>query len=174
MKKGPFYIEELVLSDVGSVFSLSLWIPLVEDVVVGYWHSLFLLRNKWLIFTTFLFLYFPFRHLWQCSVITSLTFSLQQYLSFSRLRKPSSSSSSLLSSSMSGFRDRLPMILSLSRWNETHLTTFHAAALCRHWGMPGTACGASDHAERRKKSGSEGSTRICEDIWKKKILNVYK
>lgn len=44
-----------------------------------------------------------------------LTFTLQQYLSFSCSSRPSSSCSSLLSSFMSGCSDTLAMILSLRR-----------------------------------------------------------
>lgn len=51
-----------------------------------------------------------------------LTFTLQQYLSFSCSSKPSSSCSSLLSSFMLGCSDTLAMILSLRRRNATQLT----------------------------------------------------
>lgn len=98
----------------------------------------------------------PHTQRWKSFLTVELTFILQQYLSFSWFRKPSSSCRSLLSSFMSGCRDRLPMILSLSRWNGTHLTTFHAAALCRHWRI--SWCFASGGRRNQVKS-SVGFTR---------------
>lgn len=76
---------------------------------------------------------------WQTAASSELlTFTLQQYLSLSCLRRPSSSCRSALSSFMSGCREGLPMIFSLRRWNRIRLTTMSRCcdqvALKKCWG----------------------------------------
>ena len=76
---------------------------------------------------------------WSLQHCKHLTFILLQYFSFRCLRKSSSRSRSVLSSIMSGCRERLPMIISLPGWNKISFTTFEVAAeACWSKGWPHT------------------------------------
>lgn len=78
-----------------------------------------------------------------------LTFTLQQYLSFSRSSRPSSSRSSRLSSLMWGCSDALARTLSLRRPNAAVRHTFTQR-------IPKTSCFLSER--RRRSSSSSGSS----------------